>query len=97
MNLPQISPPAADKISYERNHDCLKSEYKKPNTNHSVMKKLLQLTHETRRVEISSCQVSLAKIIEKFPFFSSKIWVRFDVIKLASIMTFLDRFLLSFR
>ena len=78
FNFPQTDPPATDKTSYERNHDCLKTEYKKPNANHSIIKKLLQLPFETRRAEILACQISLTKIIELYPFFASKIWVRFD-------------------
>uniref|UniRef100_A0A1X7UT56 Uncharacterized protein n=1 Tax=Amphimedon queenslandica TaxID=400682 RepID=A0A1X7UT56_AMPQE len=69
------NPPATDKTSYQQNHDCLKTEYKKQNANHSVIKKLLRLTFETRRAEILSCQISLTNIIERYPFFACKVWV----------------------
>ena len=84
----QINAGPKDEVSYERNHESMKNEYKKQNTNHIVMKKLLQLTHETRRLEISTCQLSLTKIIENFPFFPDKIWVKSISNYLSSIYFF---------
>ena len=50
-------------------------EYKKKVVNNTIISKLLKLTHNKRREDISVCCVRLTAILEKYPFFSSKIWV----------------------
>ncbi|XP_019861592.1 PREDICTED: uncharacterized protein LOC109590087 [Amphimedon queenslandica] len=35
----------------------------------------MKLTYDARRVDISSCLIRLTEILEKYPFFGSKIWV----------------------
>lgn len=63
----------------------IKTEFKKANANHLIMKKLMQLTHDHRRSEISTCQVRLNKIVETYPFFSKKIWVKICIITMMNI------------
>jgi hypothetical protein len=70
-----LQTPQLDETAYDRNNESLKTEYKKKNCNNVVMKKLLSLTHEGRRLDISSCQVRLVEILEKYPFFSTKAWI----------------------
>ena len=50
-------------------------EYKKKVVNNTIISKLLKLTHNKRREDISACCVRLTAILERYPFFSSKLWV----------------------
>ena len=54
----------------------LVAEFKKKNCNKIILKKLLKLTYEKRRIEISSCQTRLTEILDKYRFFASKFCVR---------------------
>ena len=68
------TPLVSDEVSYKRNNS-LKIEFIKANPNHLIKKKLLQLTHEHMQTEISTCQASLNKRVETYPF-SKKLWVK---------------------
>ena len=62
--------------AYERNVAVMAQLYAKKSVNdNSHMMKLLQMTHEVRRMKINSSTLSAMAIKEEYPFFGHKKWV----------------------
>ena len=64
-----------DLMAYERNHKALVEEHKSHRPKHSMIYKLLQLTHKIRRERITTSILSTTALREEYPFFSNKKWV----------------------
>ena len=47
----------SDDVENKRNEESLPLEYKKRNPSNAVMRKLIKLTHQCRRLDIVSCHV----------------------------------------
>lgn len=74
-NSPQ-SVEKCDTVAYERNIESLQQELKRPQPRNDAIKSLLRLTFEQRREKINSSTACTTELLEDYPFFKIKKWVR---------------------
>ena len=65
-----------DEVAYTRNMERLLLEFKKPRVQIELMEKLLKLTFERRRKIIDESLLHVVDLLDEFPIFKVKTWVR---------------------
>ena len=65
-----------DPVGYERSMESLLEELKRPHERNEVIKSLIKVTFEDRREKINGSTSHTTTLLDEFPFFKKKKWVR---------------------
>ena len=77
--LPRSDAKKGDPVGYERSMESLLEELNRPQERNEIIKSLIKITFDERREKINSSTSHTTTLLNDFPFFKKKKWVRLHV------------------